>query len=391
GLPVNPGWVETYANPGITAEYRLARGAYLYGGFSYLESGTIGNDYTGSPYAWYGLPEDLYAGLHLSHQFGGKGTLDVSFGQQDYATGGGMLLALGATNGGSRGADYIGPRTAWRQAALVRTTDGDWVTQFFYLRPNEAPDVFTNTALTGVNVVWNPPGQLRLGAQYIYASSDVTTRNQSSTYEFRARFHPFKTQPAFWLQADYAIEGKPQLAADGWMLQANYNLVKLWWKPLVSVGYYSMSGANPANAVIWNGFDPLYFGGNVPAWQPGFAFQSQLNNTNLRYFDTSIDLTPDKSDSLQINYINANVDRVNAPLAIPAPSLEMESTAGGLPSPGYGQELGASYIHQLTAALSLNPVFAYAWPGNGIVANYGAHGGAAHNWTFLGVAFTASY
>jgi hypothetical protein len=170
------------------------------------------------------------------------------------------------------------------------------------------------------------------------------------------------------------------------MLQANYNCRKMWWQPLVNVGYYRLSGANPANAVIWNGFDPLYFGGAVPAWLPGFAFQTQLANTNLRYFDTSIAVSPDKEDSLQVNYLDAGVDQVNSAITIVPPT-----TGGGLPSPGYGQELGASFIHRLTSSLSLNPVFAYAWPGSGIAANYSAHGGTARNWTFLGVAFTASY
>jgi hypothetical protein len=390
GLPVNPGWIEAYAEPGVTAEYRLARGAYAYGGFSYLESGTIGTDYTGGRYAWYGLPEELYAGVHLSHLFGGRATLDASFGQQNYTIGNGMLISLGATNGLNRGAIYVGPRTAWRQAALLRTTEGDWSTQFFYLRPNEASAAFDNTTLTGVNVVWNPPGQLRLGAEYIYSSSDIATRNQMSAYEFRARLHPLKEDPAFWLQADYSIEGKPQVAADGWSVQANYNFPKMWWKPFLNVGYYRMSGANPANAVIWNGFDPFYFGGSVPAWLPGFALQTQLANTNLRYFDTSIAFSPGKSDSLQVNYLVANVDQLNAILTTVPPSTT-PSAAGGLPSPGYGQELGASYVHNLTASLSLNPFYAYAWPGSGIAANYSAHGGTARNWTSIGVAFTASY
>lgn len=375
GRPVNPSWAELYLQPGFTAAYHLAHHTYLYGGFSYIESATLGSDYAGSPYAWYGSPEELYAGLRVSHLFGGRGTLDVSYGQQNYANGDGMLLSSGADNGAARGAPYLGPRTAWREAALVKLTDGDWSTQLFYLRPNEAPAAFDNTRLTGINVVWNPPGQLRLGAQYIYAASDIATRNQMSTYEFRARLHPLARDPNFWIQADYAFQGKPYLIADGWMLQANYNFNKMWWKPFVNIGYYDLSGANPANSLIWYGFDPLYFGGVVPAWLPGFALQTVLANTNLRYFNTSLFLEPRKNDWLQISYLAASVNQLNATL----------------PNFAYGSELGATYTHYLTPALSLTPFYAVAVPGNGIEANYKAHGGSARNWSFLGMAFAVSY
>ncbi len=389
-LPSNPDWAEAYVEPGISAAYRLAHHAYLYGGFSYLESGTIGTDYFGSPHTWYGLPEELYAGLRFTHLFGGDATIDGSYGQQNYVNGGGMLLANGATNGFDRGAAYVSPRSAWLQAGLLKATEGDLSGQFFYLRPSEAPSVFDNTRLTGINVVWNPPGQLRLGAQYIYSTSDILTRNQMSTYELRARLHPFTQDPYFWLQADYAIQGKPSLSADGWMVQAEYNFRKMWWSPLLNVGFYSMSGANPANAVLWSGFDPFYFGGSVPAWLPGFALQTVLANTNLRDFDTSITFSPWKQDALQVNYLVANVNQLNSILTTLPPSTPPAS-GGGLPNFGYGQELGVSYTHNVTAALSVNPFYAFVWPGNGITANYATHGGSARNWTFVGISFSASY
>jgi len=389
-LPPSPGWAEAYLEPGISAAYHLAHHAFIYGGFSYLESGTLGTDYSGTPPAWYGLPEELYAGLRFTHLFHGDVTLDASYGQQNYVNGGGMLLANGATNGFYRGAAYLGPRSAWLQAGLLKATDGDLSAQLFYLRPNEAPAVFDNTRLTGINVVWNPPGQLRLGAQYIYSTSDIVTRNQMSTYELRARFHPFTHDPYFWIQADYAIQGKPFLSADGWMVQAEYNFRKMWWSPLVNVGFYSMSGANPANAAIWSGFDPFYFGGSVPAWLPGFALQTVLANTNLRDFDASITFSPWKQDALQVNYLIAGVSRINATLVTLPPSTP-PTPGGGLPNFGYGQELGASYTHNLSSALSVNPFYAFVRPGSGIAANYAAHGGVARDWSFLGLSFNATY
>jgi hypothetical protein len=390
GLPANPGWGEVYVQPGFTAKYKIDRDAYLYGGFSFIESGTIGNDYSGAPARWYGLPEQLYAGFHLSHLFATTATLDGSYGQQDYTNGSGMLVWSGATNGSLRGAAYLGPRSAWREAGLLKVADGDYSGQFFYLRPNEENPSFTNTSLTGVNIVWNPPGQLRLGGQYIYALSNIVTRTQMSTYEIRARLHPFKSDPNFWLQGDYALQGKPQLSADGWMTQGSYNFTKLWWQPLVSIGYYSMSANNPANAVIWNGFDPLYFGNGVATWLPGIALQTTLANTNQNIFATTVALNPSASGSLQLDYIDASVERGNAVLAPLSPGVAPPAS-GGLLLPGYGQEIGASYTWTLNSAVSLNPFAAYVIPGSGITQSYTANGGTAKDWSFFGVSLTVSY
>jgi hypothetical protein len=375
GLPANPGWGEMYVQPGFTVAYHVAHRTYLFGGFSYLESATFGGDYAGNPHAWYGQPEELFGGLEVSHLFGGNGRIIASFGQQEYLNGDGMVLSSGAGNGGYRAAAYLGPRVTWREAALLKVFDGDWSTQFFYLRPNEARDAFDNTRLSGVNVVWDPPSQLRLGMQYIYAASNLPERNQLSTYELRGRFHPFKTDPRFWLQADYATQGKPGVSTHGWMLQANYNFNTMWWKPYVNIGYYSLSP----------GFDPLYFGGTVAAWLPGFALQTVLSNTNLRYFDSSLFFEPRPHDWLQLSYLTAAVSRLDAPLSLPP------SQGAGLPSFGYGEELGATYTHRITPAWNVSPFYAYVWPGNGIAQNYKAHGAGARNWSFLGVAFTATY
>jgi hypothetical protein len=390
GLPANPAWSEYYIEPGFTAKYRFVKDAYLYGGFSYAESGTIGDDFSGAAGRWHGLPEQLYLGLHKAHIFGTTATLDVSYGQQDYTNGNGMLVWSGATNAQARGAAYLGPRNAWRDCGLLKATSGDYSTQLFYLRPNEAASDFTNSTLTGVNVVWNPPGQLRLGAQYVYSLSDIATRNRLSTWELRARLHPFRSDPYLWLQGAYAVQGKPGVSADGWTLQGAYNFSRLWWQPIVSVGYYDMSASNPEDPLVWNGFDPLYFGNAVPSWLPGIALQTILPNTNQTVFDTTITLSPKGKGTLQLNYLATRVGRANAILGTLAPGANPPAS-GGLLLPGYGNEISASYTYDVTSSVAVNPIFTYVTPGSGINQNYAANGGTAKPWSFLGVSLTASY
>jgi hypothetical protein len=390
GLPPNPGWSEYYVQPGFAAKYHVDKDAYVYGGFSFVESGTVGNDYSGAPSRWYGLPEEAYLGLHLAHLLGSTATLDASYGQRDYTNGNGMLVWSGATNTQVRGAAYLAPRNAWRDCGLLKATLGDYSAQVFYLRPNESAPEFTNSSLTGMNVVWNPPGQLRLGAQYVYSRSNIVTQANLSTWELRARLHPLRNDPYLWLQGDYAIQGKPGVAADGWMVQGNYNFTRWWLQPLVHVGYYNMSASNPDSVLVWNGFNPLYFGNAVPSWQPGIALQTLLHNTNQGVFDTTVELSPKGKGTLQLNYFATRVGRANAIVGTLAPGVQPPAS-GGLVLPGYGNETSASYTYDMNKSLAINPIFAYVTPGSGIKQDYAAHGGAAKPWSFLGVSLTASY
>jgi hypothetical protein len=389
GAPVSPSWSEYYVQPGISVKYRMNHGAYAYGGFSYLESGTAGYDNSGAPPRWYGLPEQLYLGIHFANPFGRASSFDVSYGQQDYTSGNGMLVWSGASNGSIRGASYLGPRSAWRDAILAKLSVRDVTAQFFYLRPNAEVSSFTNTTLTGLNVVWNPPDQLRLGLQYIHASSDIQTRQGLDILEFRARWHPFAHDPHLWFQGDYATETSSLVAANTWMAQVNYHFTGMKWSPLLNVGWYDLSGANPASTT-WTGFDPLYFGNDVPTWLPGVALQTLLGNTNQKIFATTLTMTPSATTSLQLNYIDAAVNQLNAVLAIPPPNTSPVA-AGGIPLPGYGKELSGTFSWQPNGYITWSPFFAYVTPGNGISANYSANHGSAKAWTFAGLMFTASY
>ena len=243
--------------------------------------------------------------------------IDASYGQQDFQVGKGMLLAKGASNGAQRGANQIGPRAAWENAMLVTASYQDFKLQGFWLKPNEEPSTATGTRLTGANLTWLPTGPVRLGAMWIHVpDSEIVTRDDLDVYDLRARVHPIASAPNFWLEADYAWQRKDNVAANGWLLQANYNAKDMAWKPLFDFRYASLSGDKPGTAK-WEGFDPLYFGGSNPNWYQGQIGSTIFGNTNLNVASAGVTLTPDEKNIVILRYLYFTAAEINSPLSIP--------------------------------------------------------------------------
>ena len=302
GYKSNPNWGEAFIEPGITARYSFDSSTSLYGGYAWMGTATRGTDNGGNGNTWHGDNEQLYGGLKW-RDTGSGFAVDASYGQQDFQVGKGMLLSKGASNGAQRGANQIGPRAAWENAALVTASYQDFKLQGFWLKPNDSTSAATGTRLSGANLEWNPTGPLRLGAMWIHVpDSEIVTRDGLNVYDLRARVHPIVGAPNFWLEADYAWQTKDNVAADGWLIQANYNAQDLPWKPLFDIRYASLSGDKPGTAK-WEGFDPLYFGGSNPNWYQGQIGSTIFNNTNLNVASAGVTLTPDAKNIVILRYL----------------------------------------------------------------------------------------
>jgi hypothetical protein len=389
GYKSNPNWGEAFIEPGITARYSLDSSTSLYGGYAWMGTATRGTDNGGTGNTWHGDNEELYGGLKWRDTASGF-AVDASYGQQDFEVGKGMLLAKGASNGPQRGANEIGPRAAWANAALVTASYRDFKLQGFWLKPNESTSAATGTRLSGANLEWDPAGPLRLGAMWIHVpDSEIVTRDGLNVYDLRARVHPIVVAPNFWLEADYAWQKKDNVAADGWLIQANYNAKDLPWKPLFDVRYASLSGDKPGTAK-WEGFDPLYFGGSNPNWYQGQIGSTIFGNTNLNVASAGVTLTPDAKNIVIVRYLYFSAAQTNSPLSIPAPN-QPPPTGGGVPSKSLASEFDFSWTYVIDKQLNVNGFAAYAAPGSGYKELYAANGGSASGWWFLGAQFNFSY
>ena len=385
----DPGWGEFFLEPSVTAQYRVAPAIELYGGAAYMATGTRGTDYGGVSNTYHGAMEQLYAGVRWTAAAGGV-KLDASYGQQDYSVGRSLLIASGASNGPQRGANYMGPRAAWANAALLRATRGDVTAEGFWLKPNETTSGYTGTRLTGVNVQWEGPGPLRLGAMYAYVpDSAIVTRDGLNVYNVRARLHPAASVPQAWVQGEAVWQRKDGVSADGWYAAVNYNAQDRAWKPLVSVRYASFSGDRPGTAT-WEGFDPLFYGGGDPDWYQGKLGSTLFGNTNLDSVAVSLTLAPAERDLLQFIYLNFAAGEANAPLASPAAGKPVP-VGGGVPARALADEVDVVWTHTFSRQVSLNAFAAWAAPGAGYRQLYATQGGSAQNWWILGTQLNVSY
>lgn len=74
----------------------------------------------------------------------GYDAVTVSAGPQNFTIADGFLFFRGATNGGSRGATWLNPRTAFKQSGIVSLQIHDMLLQGFFLKPNDNPSTDTN-------------------------------------------------------------------------------------------------------------------------------------------------------------------------------------------------------------------------------------------------------
>jgi len=225
GIKIDPTWGEFFVEAGLTAKYAIAPRLSAYGGVSYLESATRGHDESTNGNTYHGLAELAYGGVTLSGDVG----VDLSYGQQEFTVGNGMLLWSGATNGTQRGADYLGPRGAWANAAVAKVTWHEMTVTAFWLKPNEAQALDTGTRIWGVNADWMPSGPLRAGFMYVHVPrSQIVTRDGLDVYDARLRWHPLFASPEFWLQGEYAWQRNVSVAASGGYVQAVWQFLPAW-------------------------------------------------------------------------------------------------------------------------------------------------------------------
>jgi len=388
GISRNPAWGEWFVEPGLSARYRVNAAATLYGGFAFIESATRGRDYDGNDNIYHGLPELVYGGV--TFKASEAWTIDLSYGQQDFMVGDGMLLWSGATDGVQRGAAFVMPRQAWANAAIAKATSRDLTVEAFYLKPNEAQAETTGTRIEGIDVRWSPAGPLHLSATYLHVPrSEIVTRDKLDVLDVRVRWHPLPAAPQFWLAGEFAWERGPNARASGGYVQANYNAQDLPWKPLVSLQWSSLSGDKPGSS-RWEGFDPLYFGNTNPNWYPGTIASTLFDNTNLEVASLTLTLNPSEKQVLQLWLLDFRAAVANAPLAIPDPG-EPVPVGGGVPSKPLAREIDVSWTYKFNNAVNVNALAAYALPGSGVKALYSSMDGTAAGWWFIGTQLNVSY
>ena len=251
--------------------------------------------------------EAAFLGWKSGNAFPGLGynAIELGFGNQNYQVFDGLLIWEGGLDCGARGACWISPRKAFREAGTLRLTLGGWLLEGFHLKHNDDPS--THTRLGGGRVEYafqdRVVKEMKSGFMYfnIY-QSDEPPRDGLNGFYFYQEATPAPQLPdlqytmSFVAETNSAAVGNAQ--AYGWYVTPAYTLSQLPWSPQLSYRFASFSGGGTRN------FDPLFTG--LSDW--GTWFQGELlgewvlSNTNLQSHMVRLKLTPTEVLTLNLFY-----------------------------------------------------------------------------------------
>jgi len=251
-------WQELYVKPGLTLSYPIASGVDLLAGASVVGATTFGDgDPGGFTRSSDGdvAPEELYAGLRA-------GDWKLTVGRQNYMIGTGFIVMDGNLDQFKDGGYWLGPRTAFKDSAVVGWDHGALQAQGFSLRVDDDLGGFR---MTGANVDYNLDDRVTLGAMAMkvkaLARETIFRRDGMQVYNLRALKGKVPGLPSLTLNGEYAVQRGSgdgvDYDASAWYAQADYALDMLPLTPIVGYRYASFSGdSNLADnkAKTW---DPL--------------------------------------------------------------------------------------------------------------------------------------
>jgi hypothetical protein len=235
----------------------------------------------------------------------GYNAIEMGYGNQNYQVFDGLLFWDGAVDCGARGACWLSPRKAFREAGTLRLTLGGWLIEGYHLKLNDDPS--TGTRLGGGRVEYAFQDWLvkdmKSGFMYfnIYQSDEPSRDGLNGFYFYQeatpvARLPDFHYTTSFVAETNSAAVGNAE--AYGWYVAPAYTISQLPWSPELSYRFASFSGGGTRN------FDPLFVGGSD--W--GYWVQGELlgewvlSNSNLKSHMVRLKLTPNDVLTLNLFY-----------------------------------------------------------------------------------------
>ena len=250
----------------------------------------------------------------------GYDAISISGGPQNYPIADGFLFMRGATNGGSRGASWLNPRTAFRQTGIVTLRTHDILLQGFYLEPNFNPS--THTKLAGVN--FQAPLGEYLSVGFTYCNlfrSDTAQEKGMNVFYGRADATPVPAWPDFHLMGAFVAESNGQRAtgANGWYASPYYEFPQLPWSPTLYYRYASFTGGGPNGN---HNFDPLFYGSSDwGSWYQGEILGDWfVTNSNLITHQVRAEFAPTESTTIDLLFYKFMLYSREQDLSVPPAS-----------------------------------------------------------------------
>ena len=207
-------WFELAATPGIQGSLGLGGYGKLFARLSGVYTFTGG----GLDGAGTNPPPDTHPSTFLLEDaflrwtsgdvfpFLDKDGFEISAGAQRFRpVGSGFLVWGGSSNGGRRGAFWLGARRAFENTGVLRLRKDGFRGDFFYLTPNDNPN--TNTDVLGTNLEYDITDRTEIGFMYLnILNSDRVRRDGMSVFNFRGKTAPLASLPGLQLNGELALE-----------------------------------------------------------------------------------------------------------------------------------------------------------------------------------------
>jgi hypothetical protein len=235
----------------------------------------------------------------------GYNAIEMGYGNQNYQVFDGLLFWDGAVDCGVRGACWLGPRRAFREAGTLRLTLGDWLIEGYHLKLNDDPSTRTRVGGGRIEYAFRDRVVKAMQSGFMYFNvyeSDDPSRDGLNGFYFYQDATPVPPLPDFQYTASFVAETNSAAAGNdqayGWYVAPAYTVSQLPWSPQLSYRFASFSGGGTRT------FDPLFAG--VSDW--GYWAQGELlgewvlPNTNLQSHMVRLRLVPNDLLTLNLFY-----------------------------------------------------------------------------------------
>jgi hypothetical protein len=367
------GWAEGWVSGGLYGITTLSarQSMYLYGGASYILSGSAGREIFTDQSRAYGGFEDAYLGFlgTKTYKNGDRLTYNISAGRQQFSIGKGFIIRNTASNGDERAALQLNPRWSADFLGLFSLKYNNLLLQVFQLDPDELPVVDSKTIIRGINAEWGDKTADLLGVSVLYVpksgssyytpGGEVLSREGLWLYNLRFYRDNPPGIPGLLLRSEIAYERNSNfdMGAFSGYAEFGWDFARSKGSPVLTYRFAYFSGDDPSTSK-YERWDPLLTGGNGEEWVLGANHFKIVQNSNLIV------------NKLQASY------RVTKKFQLVPQLLYMvaaqNNNIGGNPALSYmpkkefGYEANVSWKFFLSRRWYFHGHFAYTVPGAGV-------------------------
>lgn len=290
------GWIEGWFSGGLYGITTVStkNNLYLYGGLSYIVSGSAGRELFTDESRFFGDIEDGYVGFLGTKKYdsGSKLLYNFILGRKQFSVGQGFIIRNTASNGDNRAALQLNPRWATDFLALGTLQYNNILLQVFHLDPNELPLIDNKTQFNGVNLELGNKNSDKIGLMYLnipksnsnYYTPTGGVFSREGLNVYNARY--YKNRPAgesgLFYKGEFAYENNSNFNMEAYSgyVDLGWSFVKNTKTTVLRYRYAYFSGDNP-NTEKYERWDPLLSGGNGEEWVIGANHFKIVQNSNM--------------------------------------------------------------------------------------------------------------